>query len=198
MASRQGDRTSSTPNSYPGQCNQKSRKRKWSELGATHSAAQRIQRPGPRERCAQRSTICSEPSAYRCPCTVICEAASSISLRSPLVSSTAAAPTFSCRRWSFVVPGIGGLTPGPRRAREDSEADRIDSYIPYIHSGNAKRNVIIAGRFQARAFLRPMSPTGSVWFGRVFQAESFFYPVSDFFPQLQSTLPILRELKGFG
>ena len=63
-------------------------------------------------RCAcagQRPVIFISSSGYRAPCTVICEAALSISRRSSDVSSTAAAPMFSSRRWSFVVPGMGTI-----------------------------------------------------------------------------------------
>src|SRR5207244_10991748 len=56
---------------------------------------------------AQRPVIFSSCSGYRAPCTVIFEAALSISRRSSAVSSIAAAPMFSSRRWSFVVPGLG-------------------------------------------------------------------------------------------
>ena len=56
---------------------------------------------------AQRPTLRSRCSGYRAPCTVICEAALSISRRSSGVSSTSAAPMFSSSRCSFVVPGIG-------------------------------------------------------------------------------------------
>src|ERR1022692_1498482 len=48
-------------------------------------------------------------SGYRAPCTVIFEAALSMSRRSSGVSSMAAAPMFSSRRASFVVPGIGTI-----------------------------------------------------------------------------------------
>ena len=58
---------------------------------------------------AQRPVICSSSSGYRAPCTVIFETALSISRRSSGVSSTAAAPMFSSRRCSFVVPGIGTI-----------------------------------------------------------------------------------------
>ncbi len=57
----------------------------------------------------QRPVIRSRCSGYRAPCTVIFEAALSISRRSSGVSSTAAAPMFSSRRCSFVVPGIGTI-----------------------------------------------------------------------------------------
>ena len=57
----------------------------------------------------QRPTSCCRCSGYRAPCTVILETALSISRRSSAVSSTAAAPMFSSRRCSFVVPGIGTI-----------------------------------------------------------------------------------------
>jgi membrane protease YdiL (CAAX protease family) len=57
----------------------------------------------------QRSIILSELSEYRAPCTLIRAAALSISRRSSAVSSTVAAPRFSSRRFSFVVPGIGTI-----------------------------------------------------------------------------------------
>jgi hypothetical protein len=50
---------------------------------------------------AQRPVGCSRCSGYRAPCTVIFEAASSISRRSSGVSSTATAPMFSSRPASF-------------------------------------------------------------------------------------------------
>src|SRR5262249_1159276 len=58
---------------------------------------------------AQRPVICSMFSGYRAPCTVIFEAALSISRRSSDVSSTETAPMFSSKRRSFVVPGIGTI-----------------------------------------------------------------------------------------
>src|SRR5207245_825476 len=57
----------------------------------------------------QRLIIRCALSEYRPPCTVIWEAALSMSPRSPSVSSTAAAATFSCKRCLFVVPGIGTI-----------------------------------------------------------------------------------------
>jgi hypothetical protein len=48
-------------------------------------------------------------SGYLAPCTVIFEAALSISRRSSAVSSTAMAPMFSSRRCSLVVPGMGTI-----------------------------------------------------------------------------------------
>src|SRR5205814_4447884 len=48
-------------------------------------------------------------SGYRAPCTVIFDAALSMSRRSSAVSSIAAAPMFSSSRCSFVVPGIGTI-----------------------------------------------------------------------------------------
>src|SRR3990172_7014893 len=50
-----------------------------------------------------------EASEYLAPCTSIRDAAASISRRSSAVSSTSAAPRFSSRRASFVVPGIGTI-----------------------------------------------------------------------------------------
>src|SRR5271170_4666194 len=58
---------------------------------------------------AQRPVIFSIASGYRAPCTVICDAALSISRRSSEESSTATAPIFSSRRCSLVVPGIGTI-----------------------------------------------------------------------------------------
>src|SRR5215831_5549432 len=58
---------------------------------------------------AQRPVIRSRCSGYRAPCTVIFEAALSISRRSSGGSSTATAPMFSSRRASFVVPGMGTI-----------------------------------------------------------------------------------------
>ena len=57
----------------------------------------------------QRPVICSSFSGYRAPCTVIFEAAVSMSRRSSGVSSTETAPMFSSKRCSFVVPGIGTI-----------------------------------------------------------------------------------------
>src|ERR1035438_5839662 len=57
----------------------------------------------------QRPVICSSFSGYRAPCTLILEAALSMSRRSSGVSSTATAPRFSSRRFSFVVPGMGTI-----------------------------------------------------------------------------------------
>ena len=51
----------------------------------------------------------SRASGYRAPSILIFEAALSISRRSSKVSSIAAAPIFSSRRESFVVPGIGTI-----------------------------------------------------------------------------------------
>src|SRR6185503_16759197 len=48
-------------------------------------------------------------SGYLAPCTVICDAAASISCKSSAVSSTDAAPMFSSKRCNFVVPGIGTI-----------------------------------------------------------------------------------------
>ena len=81
--------------------------------------------PGPQPReppTPQRPVICSRCSGYRAPSTRIFEAARSISARSSGVSSTSAAPRFSSRRSSFVVPGIGtihglGEQPGERDLR---------------------------------------------------------------------------------
>ena len=58
---------------------------------------------------AQRPVICCRCSGYRAPCTVILETASSISRISAGLSSIVAAPMFSSRRCSFVVPGIGTI-----------------------------------------------------------------------------------------
>src|SRR6266404_7238780 len=58
---------------------------------------------------SQRPVICSSFSGYRAPCTVIFEAASSISRRSSGVSLISTAPMFSSRRCSLVVPGIGTI-----------------------------------------------------------------------------------------
>jgi len=57
----------------------------------------------------QRPVIFSKSSGYRAPSTLIFEAALSMSRRSSGDSSTAAAPMFSSRRFSFVVPGIGTI-----------------------------------------------------------------------------------------
>src|ERR1035438_5747490 len=57
----------------------------------------------------QRPVICSSFSGYRAPCTVIFEAAFSMSRRASGVSSTETAPMFSSKRCSFVVPGIGTI-----------------------------------------------------------------------------------------
>ena len=63
----------------------------------------------------RKSVICYRPvifssfSGYRAPSTLIFEAALSMSRRSLAVSSTATAPMFSSRRFSFVVPGIGTI-----------------------------------------------------------------------------------------
>jgi hypothetical protein len=57
----------------------------------------------------QRPVVCSRCSGYRAPCTVMLDAAPSISRRSSEVNSMSAAPRFSCRRSSFVVPGIGTI-----------------------------------------------------------------------------------------
>ena len=51
----------------------------------------------------------SELSGSRAPCNLIFEAATSISPRSAVVSSTPVAPRFSSRRSRFVVPGIGTI-----------------------------------------------------------------------------------------
>jgi hypothetical protein len=58
---------------------------------------------------AQRLVIRSSSSGYQAPCTVIFEAALSISRRSSGVSSTAAAPMFSSRRCRLVVPRMGTI-----------------------------------------------------------------------------------------
>src|SRR5438046_2678805 len=63
----------------------------------------------PPSRPAQRPVIRSSCSGYRAPWTVILEAALSMSRRSSGVSATAAAPMFSSRRCSFVVPGMGTI-----------------------------------------------------------------------------------------
>jgi len=57
----------------------------------------------------QRPVIFSKSSGYRAPSTLIFEAALWMSRRSSGHSSTAAAPMFSSRRFSFVVPGIGTI-----------------------------------------------------------------------------------------
>src|SRR5256885_4178907 len=57
----------------------------------------------------QRPVICSSLSGYRAPSIFIFEEALSMSRRSSGVSSTEAAPRFSSRRCSFVVPGIGTI-----------------------------------------------------------------------------------------
>ena len=56
-----------------------------------------------------RSVSFSTCSGSRAPCTVILDAASSISRRSASVNSTEAAPRFSSRRSSFRVPGMGTI-----------------------------------------------------------------------------------------
>src|SRR5207245_3405355 len=58
---------------------------------------------------AQRPTNFCSSSGYRAPCTVIFEAALSISRRSWDVSSTPTAPTLSSNRSSLVVPGMGTI-----------------------------------------------------------------------------------------
>ncbi len=57
----------------------------------------------------QRFVFCSSSAGYRSPTIVTSDAARSISARSALVSSTAAARRFSCSRGSLVVPGIGTI-----------------------------------------------------------------------------------------
>src|SRR5260370_13654349 len=57
----------------------------------------------------QRPVLRSSSSGYRAPATVMFEAALSISGRWYDVRSIAAAPMFSSRRCSFVVPGIGTI-----------------------------------------------------------------------------------------
>ncbi len=64
--------------------------------------------PGAASR-SQRPTSFCRCSGYRPPCTVMPATAPSISLRSSGVSVTAAAATFSARRCSLVVPGIGTI-----------------------------------------------------------------------------------------
>src|SRR4030095_12941418 len=56
-----------------------------------------------------RPVICSSLSGYRAPCTLIFDAALSISRRSSAVISIAAAPMFSSSRFNLVVPGIGTI-----------------------------------------------------------------------------------------
>ena len=56
-----------------------------------------------------RPVIRSNSSGYRASCTVIFDAAFSISRRSSGVSSTLTAPIFSSKRDSFVVPGMGTI-----------------------------------------------------------------------------------------
>jgi hypothetical protein len=56
-----------------------------------------------------RPTRCCRCSGYRAPCTVIWETALLMSRRSLELSSTPAAPIFSSRRCSLVVPGIGTI-----------------------------------------------------------------------------------------
>ncbi len=84
---------------------------------------------------AHRPVVCSRCSGYRAPCTVIFEAALSISRRSSGVSSTAAAPMFSSRRSSLRVPGIGTIhgiwassqaksQQRPAHPRQDRASDR--------------------------------------------------------------------------
>src|ERR1700722_17510355 len=57
----------------------------------------------------QRFVFCSSSVGYRSPMIGTSDATLSISARSALVSSTAAAPRFSCSRRAFVVPGIGTI-----------------------------------------------------------------------------------------
>ena len=97
----------------------------------------------------QRPTLRSKCSGYRAPCTVIFEAAASISRRSSGVSSTAAAPTFSSRRCSFVVPGIG----------------TIHGFCASSHA-----SAIWAGVASFRAAIAPSSST-SAWFAFRFSGE---------------------------
>src|SRR4030081_699416 len=56
-----------------------------------------------------RFVFCSSSAGYLSPTIVTSDAARSISARSPLVSSTAAARRFSCSRGTLVVPGIGTI-----------------------------------------------------------------------------------------
>src|ERR1700694_4724806 len=58
---------------------------------------------------AQRPVIRSRCSGYRAPCTVIFEAALSISRKSSDERLTATAPMFSSRRESLRVPGMGTI-----------------------------------------------------------------------------------------
>jgi len=57
----------------------------------------------------QRPVMRSMASGYRAPCTGFSAAPRPISRKSSAVSAIAAAPTFSSRRASFVVPGIGTI-----------------------------------------------------------------------------------------
>ena len=57
----------------------------------------------------QRPVICSSFSVYRAPCTVISDAAMSMSRSSSGVGSRETAPRFSSRRCSLVVPGMGTI-----------------------------------------------------------------------------------------
>src|ERR1700688_2698879 len=58
---------------------------------------------------AHRPVVCSAHCGYRAPSTLIFEEALSMSRRSSGVRSTFAAPRFSSRRCSLVVPGIGTI-----------------------------------------------------------------------------------------
>ncbi len=69
----------------------------------------RLRHPDGRCCASRRPVLRSSSSGYRAPCTVICDAALSISRRSSGVSSISAAPMFSSRRSSFRVPGIGTI-----------------------------------------------------------------------------------------
>src|SRR2546422_9924131 len=76
--------------------------------------------------------ICSSCSGYRSPCTVICDAARSISRRSSGVSWIETAPMFSSRRCSFGVPGIGTI----HGFCASSHASAICAGVAFFRSAN--------------------------------------------------------------
>src|SRR5215207_7903759 len=87
----------------------------------------------------QRSIILWALSEYRAPCTLIRAAALSISRRSSAVSSTAAAPRFSSKRSSFVVPGIGTIHGFWASSQANAICAGVDRFFAAILSSRSTR-----------------------------------------------------------
>ena len=92
---------------------------------------------------AQRPDNAKTPSGYLAPSILMFEEALSMSRNLPGVSSTSAAPRFSSRRDSFVVPGIGTSTAYWQAAKQEARAEQVSpSFVEQICPGRSTKALV--------------------------------------------------------